>query len=246
MADAAKTLLTIPDIDTQLINLQETNPELYEKIIAVGDLIKRLYPESVDLKEKYGLSFSDYIEEVRINPLKSGIESSILKKLQIELTPEEMELLLRQSIDPSDGIETAFPVRPLKGETQLLIGCGNSPIEIVYHPETSNFSEFYEDNSYKYFFDMAEREDHSHSDYYTIDPNFAMNPSVIGHFGYCKLGFLEDNSFETIAYEGIIIDGRHCPELKRLLKPGGRVINLHQPYDGAPMIEETVFEYDDL
>ena len=74
-----------------------------------------------------------------------------------------------------------------------------------------------------------------------------MNPSVVGNFGYCKLGFLNDNSFDTIAYEGLSISKHAYPELKRLLRPSGKVVYIHQPFQEIKEIQEqVVLTYDDL
>lgn len=74
-------------------------------------------------------------------------------------------------------------MRPLNNETQLLLGCGNTPL-----------------------CDIWSNEEHSHRKCYTIDPNIGMNPSIIGAFGINDMTFLPFEHFDTILFEGFMLE----------------------------------------
>ena len=101
---------------------------------------------------------------------------------------------------------------------KLLLGCGNNPTSVCYHYPTNmeHFKkccrEFFEEKIYSSIIidqkedELEEDYHHHHNDYITIDPNIAMNPTIISEFGQWKLPFLPNNYFESIDCEGIYLD----------------------------------------
>jgi hypothetical protein len=95
----------------------------------------------------------------------------------------------------------AIQLRPIKyHEKKLIIGCGNNPTPIYYH--------YPYDKKLKYLLKQNNIccdniKSHLHKNCVTIDPNIAMNPTIVTMFGKTKLPFLEDDFFESIEMEGV-------------------------------------------
>ena len=116
-------------------------------------------------------------------------------------------------------------------KNKILLGCGNNPTTICYHhPIHLEFDQICIDywkklkkdgfcrgihdtemwakhiiNETKN--DLASGIDHNHEDFITIDVNPAMNPTIIGFFGWYKIpkDLIPDNSMEEIYSEGIFL-----------------------------------------
>ncbi len=101
------------------------------------------------------------------------------------------------------------PVRRHNQETKLILGCGNA----------------------------TNSDEHEHTRWYSIDPDVSRNPSVVGRFGVDSVAFLPPGSFDTIWFEGFLINAFYDPKcdtiytenvctissLLYLLKHGGNV-----------------------
>ena len=124
----------------------------------------------------------------------------------------------------SEGKVMFVQLRPITGEkNKLLLGCGNNPTSICYHyPMSSEFEKecisfggkCSGDNTWaKMIISQTLREQesgmvHTHEGYTTIDPNPAMNPDIVGLFGWYKIPseLIPDGSMKEIYSEGISLD----------------------------------------
>jgi len=69
-------------------------------------------------------------------------------------------------------------VRRYKNEPVLILGCGNKLNSDIHH----------------------------HSNCFTIDPDAAQNPSVVGRFGIDPIRFLPPSCFDMILFEGFLLN----------------------------------------
>ena len=114
-------------------------------------------------------------------------------------------------------------LRKYNGEKELILACGNNPTYSYLDPSS---------NSWKLFAEHYDQYDyHDHSDAYTIDPDLAMNPSIVGLFGYETFKEIPDNSFEYIEMEGLYANATALfwSELKRISKPNARTCIMFGP-----------------
>ncbi len=128
-----------------------------------------------------------------------------------------------QSFFENDNI---IPLRKYNGEKSLILGCGNEPIFTcggVYTHKIYKKHDSSDDRDPYYGYDY--RNKHQHVDICTVNPSIGYNPTLVAHFGYQKLSFFNDKSFESIIFEGFMLeyDDFNIPkytvsELIRLLK----------------------------
>jgi hypothetical protein len=106
-------------------------------------------------------------------------------------------------------------LRKYNGEKYCTIGCGNKPLaNCGGYP----FEDMDEETEY--------HKKHHHTGHYTINPEPAYNPSVIGFFSEQEFKCIPDNAFIEIHSEGILLDGTvlYFSESERMLKNGGKLI----------------------
>lgn len=123
-------------------------------------------------------------------------------------------------------------LRKLEKEKTLIVGCGNSPIFMNNIPIADKYRKqmMCSDNLAQFLCD------HSHKNCYTVNPDMGMNPSVVAEFGINNLFFIGKNTFNTIIFEGFLMDVYKKNEtyitdnvstistILYLLKDGGNVI----------------------
>lgn len=79
-------------------------------------------------------------------------------------------------------------LRKYRNEKNLIIGCGNLSDNLKKELSNSEYIKL-----------------HKHENYYTIDPNIKLNPSIVGDFGIDDFSFLPC-SFENIIFEGFMLN----------------------------------------
>ena len=144
---------------------------------------------------------------------------SEMETLDIQCTILEMKKQFKNSNN--------FSLRKYNNEKTLVIGCGNHPR--LFYGKTWKEMERLHPSWY--------RERHNHKNCCTIDPDIAVNPTVVGLFGVHEFPMFPDNAFKLIIFEGAPVDinlDNYKKELNRLLATNGKVIKI--PYD-FPSIE---------
>jgi|SRR5271154_1265885 len=182
----------------------------HQKIVA-------LFHHQFDQYEKF---FNDFKSITRfINRLK--IETNI-KQLNIDNSAIEQDF-------QKHGV---IVLRPYKGETTLIIGCGNNPSFRNYTMEIHEIEREYKA--------------HLHTGCYTIDLDPSMNCSVVGAFSYQTFGNIPDNAFSEIITEGVILTETpiYHTEILRLLKEGGSLMTGDDIY--AKTNNKLVFQKKDF
>ena len=103
----------------------------------------------------------------------------------LEFNPDGLDIT-----NPIDTIEQQFNeygviiLRPYKGEKKLVIGCGNKPLaNCGGYPFATEKEE------------LDYHTDHHHEECYTINPEPAYNPSVVGFFSINEFGNIPDYAF---------------------------------------------------
>jgi len=120
----------------------------------------------------------------------------------------------------SRGKICAVQLRPIS-HNKLIIGCGNNPTSICdHHPcidrnkFVSKCTEFFTKNPTwgndiiaQKDYEISLGENHLHVGYNTIDPNIAMNPTIVSFFGWYPMpeNLIRSNSMGEILQEGVDI-----------------------------------------
>ena len=184
----------------------------------------------IKLLEKYCREFYDGLEpETNSNdgyadPIDPIFINDILKD-PLGLNQHNFHAMRTQYLSIDEGYPKAFrnndgkiifiQLREIKeNENKLLVGCGSNPTTICYHyPIDPNIKFECEDFGGKEFAENVlpriYEENHCHYEYITIDPNPALNPTIIGFFGWYEIPeeLIMPNSLIEIVSEGISIEG---------------------------------------
>jgi hypothetical protein len=120
-----------------------------------------------------------------------------------------------------EGKLIAIQLRPLQGEKQLVIGCGNNPTTPAYNSlcskeEHDKLCKEYFRNDRKFAELIIQQRDderksgiHNHEGAITINPDVNMNPTIVAFFGWYEMPeeLLPSNHFDDIESEGIDLRG---------------------------------------
>ena len=189
-----------------------------KKIKNLEIYLKNMYKGIIPEKSNRG-----YYDPIDYRFLNDFIEDP----LQIKIHNFHRTRIDKLSIDDGYPVEwkdengkTIFVQLRKIDKEKLLLGCGNNPTSISYHyPIDKDFEKecfsYFEDVEYAKIIlkqlkdDLNEGHIHTHNEYITIDPNLAMNPTIVGFFGWYKIPeeLIPSNSLKEINSEGIILEG---------------------------------------
>lgn len=162
-----------------------------------------------DLVNKPFVSHYDCIEFFKKNwPLKSNKRKFDIHELDItEHIGNIKQNYARYGI---------IVLRKYNGEKYCTIGCGHKPLLDCggYSFQTCKEQEEYQTK-------------HCHDGHYTINPEMAYNPSIVGFFSDQEFKTIPNESFIEIYIEGVYLDPteKFFSELLRMLKPNGQVFD---------------------
>jgi hypothetical protein len=148
-----------------------------------------------------------FISEILKDPLGTKQHNFHAMRIQYLSIDKEYPKAFRDK----NGKIIFIQLREIKDDdNKLLIGCGNNPTTICYHqPIDPNIEKECIDFG---GIDFAQNvlpgiydENHCHDEYITMDPNPAVNPTIIGFFGWYEIPeeLIKPNSLIEIVSEGI-------------------------------------------
>jgi len=193
------------------IMCETTNEQIKQLEIYLRNLYQGIVPEESGVKGYADPLDQRFLDEFINDPLKlreHNFHKLCLEKLKIDngypvaWRDEHGKILFVQ-------------LRKID-KTKLLVGCGNNPTSICFHhpinqtmfdKECCNYGGYHWGKSiiHQCKYQLEQGITHKHKEYITIDPNIAVNPTIVGFFGWYEIpdGLIPSGSLEDIVSEGI-------------------------------------------